>query len=153
MQRNHQRCDLFCVGRTLAVTLLIVGGSGCGGGNARISRAAPLGSWGTGASDGDGPGQGTLILTATGGQLLTPCSAPAELKQPIIPDSNGHFVVTGTTDFGCCTFNVSPAQFEGTVANNVMTLTVTNPDTHVTVFTCTLHYGKKTPAFTGGCPG
>jgi hypothetical protein len=111
------------------------------------------GAWGGALNTRDGAvWPATLTVSSGGGQMTIACQGAAQYSGNVILDSAGHFSVTGTST-PCCTPNVVPTRFDGSVQNNVMTVTLTNTNNNTNLGTYTLTFGKAAPAQNVGCPG
>jgi hypothetical protein len=159
MQQDVLRSVRCVPGALFCLTLMFVGLSGCGGGSnnsaVRMASTGPLavGSWGGSLNESDSlVTPATLTSTATGFQMAVACQRQAQSSQAVVLDGNGHFAVTGTSS-PCCTGIFIPTRFEGTVANGVMTVTLTNTNTGVSLGTYTLRFGQLPPSQNFGCPG
>ena len=102
------------------------------------------GTWG-----GDNAG---LIASDSSAHVHIGCTA-GDTKQAVVPDAAGRFDVTGR--YNITLYPVArgpdhPARFFGTVADDVMTLTVTLTDTAVTLGPVQLVFGRD-PRM-GPCP-
>lgn len=131
--------------------------SGCSGGDGNNSsshtRSLATGSWGGQQSNtGTLVWPATLTVTTNGGQMTIACQGPAQYTGPVTLDSSGHFSVIGTST-PCCTNQTVPTRFDGTVVNNVLTLTLTNTNTGNTLGTYVIILGQAAPAQQGFCPG
>jgi hypothetical protein len=155
MQRHCSQSIPRVLWGLFSVALLTIGLSGCGGGDGNSAPASALavGNWGGSQTSGNSwVVPATLTVTAAGGQMLIACQGVAQVSQPIVIDSNGHFSVTGTS-IPCCTPVAVPTRFEGTLQNNILTLTLTNTQSGVALGTYTLRFGQNPPAQNFVCPG
>lgn len=130
--------------------------SGCGGGDSNggsNTRALSIGSWGGQKSNtGNMVWPATLTVTSSGGQMTVACQGPAQYTGTVTLDSNNHFSVTGTST-PCCANQTIPTRFDGTVVNNVLTLTLTNSNTGTSLGTYVITLGQAAPVQEGVCPG
>jgi hypothetical protein len=91
----------------------------------------------------------SLDINLQGARVEYDC-AHGNIDQKISPDNQGHFSATGThvREHGGPVRkdevpDTHPAQYEGQIKENTMTLTVTETDTKELVGTFTLVYGQK----------
>ena len=116
----------------------------CDAGGLKPPPGPISGTWG-----GDNAG---LIASDTSAHVHIGCTA-GDTKQAVVPDAAGRFDVTGR--YNITLYPVArgpdhPARFFGTVADDVMTLTVTLTDTAVTLGPVQLVFGRD-PRM-GPCP-
>ncbi|MCW3099557.1 MAG: hypothetical protein JWL77_5175 [Chthonomonadaceae bacterium] len=135
--------------------LFVVCVAGCGDGNSSIPTTGPLavGSWGGSLNTtNNAVVPATLTVTASGGQMAITCQRAAQYSGTVILDSTGHFSVTGTST-PCCTPVIVPTRYDGSVQNNVMTITLTNTNNNANLGTYTLKFEQAAPTQNVGCPG
>ena len=85
-----------------------------------------------------------LVLTATGGRLVTPCSVGL-LHEPIRPDATGAFRVQGRYAEGPVS-GYGPAEFSGHIRQNQMQLFIVENDTRELLASFTLQRGIEGPS-------
>jgi hypothetical protein len=153
MRRNCAAYIEHVAGGLAVLVALSAGPAGCGGGASPVPTG-PVRSGQWGGSEAGLSGQvaaAMLQVTASNAQLTIVCHLPTQLNQPLILDSTGRFVVTGTFQ-QCCTTRSGSTRFEGIVRNNVMTLTLIDVQSGQTIGVYTLRYGQAPPASNVGCP-
>ena len=135
--------------------------AGCGGSSStnnvtQAEHTAPVGMWG-GVLESDAS-PATLTLTTSGGHWVFVCGQTADMTQEVQPDSAGRFSVPGSITYAGLVLPSpsQPAQFNGTVTNHVMTVTLTVTPATGTSYTLgpyTVTLGQAAPIFQGACPG